>query len=124
MEHPTKFRFLAGLLAAGGVLWGLLASAVMFRTLASLVFIPGYFVTAGYFVRCIYTPRLSWRRMIWGSSAFVQGAWLFIVTVFLVCPAFHEGHITADDIPFIPLVWWIAAFSISIYGFLYDKRAA
>jgi hypothetical protein len=124
MEHPMKFRFLAGLLAAGGVLWGLLASAFVFRTLASLVFIPGYIITVGYIIRCFSTPRLSWRRVIWGASVFVQGAWvIFYFGAYGVMYSSGDSH-SVGDVANLMTLWWIFALGISIYGYRFDKRPA
>src|ERR1700677_1270816 len=87
LEHPKDFRILAGLLAAGGIFWGLLCLENIDYSLHSLIFIPGYIITVGYIVRCFYTPRLFWLRVIWGSSAIVQGAWL----VWIIAELTHEG---------------------------------
>jgi len=119
-----KFRFLAGVLAAGGIGWGFwsVVAIVTFHTLASLIFIPGCIITVGYIVRCFRTPQLSWRRVIWGASALVQGAWLVTFIVALI----SQGHISADDVfsPIVAWVWWIFALGVSIYGLCYDKRQA
>ena len=117
-----KFKVLAGVLALGGVAWGFwsVVAIVAFHTLATLVFIPGCIITVGYIVRFSSVPQLSWRRVIWGGSALVQGAWL---AVFLVA-LFSQGHISADDIfrPMIAWVWWVFALGVSIYGLFYDTR--
>jgi hypothetical protein len=126
MEHPMRFRFLAGVLAAGGIFWGLLASGVIlhFHTTASLVFIPSYIITAGYIIRCIYTPQLLWRRVIWGASAIVQGLWLVSIVGICIWFYFEEGGSLEDYIlhPIIAWVWWTFALGVSIYGFRFDKR--
>jgi hypothetical protein len=119
MEHPMKFRFLAGLLAAGGIFWSVLSLGAI-----SLVFIPGYIITLGYIVRCICTPRLSWRRVIWGASVFVQGAWLlFYFGAYGFTFSSGDSHSIADVANLFTL-WWIVALSVSIYAYRFDKRPA
>jgi hypothetical protein len=127
MEHPMHFRFLAGVLAAGGIFWGFLCSVFMFHNLATLIFIPGYIITVGYIVRCCYTPRLLWRRVIWGTSAVVQGAWLISIMGICIFSVYsdlrHAGDVEDDVLPIIfDSLWWAFAFGISIYGFWFDKR--
>ena len=121
-----KFRFLAGLLAAGGIFFGLLSSPIMFRTRASLLFLPGYLITAGYIIRCVSNPRISWRRVIWVASVFVQGAWLFSIVAALIYTELTKGHATADDVfsPIVAWVWWIFALGVSIHGYRFDKTRA
>ena len=125
MEHPMKFRFLAGLLAAGGIFWSILSLGAI-----SLVFIPGYIITLGYIVRCISTPRLSWRRAIWGASIFVQGAWLlyyFGGYFYEILRGAYNVYATQDeigDVINLMTIWWVFAFAISIYGLRFDKTQA
>jgi hypothetical protein len=128
-----KFRFLAGVLAAGGILWGILLGGLAFENgvdWASLVLIPGYIITAGYIVRCIYTPQLSWRRVIWGASIFVQGAWLLFYfggDLYMSLKGENNVYTTQDkigDIINLMTLWWVFAFAISIYGLRFDKRQA
>src|SRR6516162_6098589 len=112
-NHEKRIRFLAGVLAAGGVFWGFWSVVVIrlsdssHRILTLLIFLPGLIVTAGYVLRCFYTPSLYWRRLIWGISAVIQGAWMV--------PAVSIAIFTAPWVIMHPcLLWWIAAFIISI----------
>ena len=126
MQHPTHFRFLAGVLAAGGIFWGLLSAAAIKGSgslVVSLVFIPGYIITLGYIIRCVYTPRLLWRRMIWGASTFVQGAWLVSIIAAMIYGELRYGGVTAADVfgPIVCWLWWIFALGTSIYAVRFDK---
>ena len=129
------FRFLAGVLAAGGILWGLLSVGAIGINGFSLIFIPGYIITLGYIIRCVYTPRLLWRRMLWGASALVQGAWLIFYFGTLVYGAlrYAVGSRSSDsgssdsiigDVVNPFTFWWIFALAISIYGYRSDKGPA
>jgi hypothetical protein len=127
MAHSEiRIRFLSSLLTAGGVICGLLCSVFMFRTWDSLVFLPGYIITVGYAIRCFHAPRLYWRRVIWGSSTIVQGAWAVGVASFAIYGVLRYGGMTfADFFGFmIYYSWWIFALVVSIYGFRYDNKPA
>jgi hypothetical protein len=129
MEHLMKFKFLAGLLAAGGIFWtffSIAASRISDSFLVSLVFVPGYIVTVGHVIRCVCTPRLSWRRVIWGASVFVQGAWLVAIISALICGELRYGGVAAADVfgPMVLWFWWAFALGISIHAYRFDKRQA
>ena len=129
VEHPIRFRALAGILAAGGVFLSFMsagASMISHSMLVSLVFVPGYIITFGYIIRCVCTPRISWRRIIWGASAFVQGAWIVGIISAITYNELRYGGVTAGDVFGLVLEWewWLFALCIPIYGFRFDKREA
>jgi hypothetical protein len=133
MAHPMHFRFLAGLLAAGGLfcsLFSIAASRISKDFLIYLVFVPGYIITVGYVIRCVYTPQLSWRRVIWGASVFVQGAWLFFyLGVYLYMSLKGENNVASLQDKICDVInpmtfWWVFALSISIYGLRFDNKQA
>lgn len=80
-----------------------------------LLFSPGYIVTIGYIIRACYLPSLELRRVIWGASALVQGAWF---SWFAVGDFSHGMHGFAFE--WISLLWWAFAFLASIYGLVAD----
>jgi hypothetical protein len=122
-----RFRFFAGLLAAGGMFWGLLCIGTFFDlNWGTLAFIPGYIITVGYILRCFCAPRLLWRQTIWGTSAVVQSAWLVFFISGFPYTHFQSSSESGDSITKIAaltivLTWWIFAIAISIYGFRFDK---
>jgi hypothetical protein len=122
------FRFLAGVLAVGGILWGVPLSGIFAHGVdwSWLIFIPGYIITVGYIIRCVYTPRLSWRRVIWGASSIVQGAWLVSIIAAMIYGELRYGGVTAADVfgPIVFWLWWIFALGISIYALRFDKIQA
>jgi hypothetical protein len=133
MEHPMHFRFLAGVLAAGGILWGILsvAASTMSQSIVTwLVFMPGYIITIGYIIRCIYTPQILWRRVIWGASTLVQGLWVVFyfgalgygVLRYGVGVSSGDSISIIGDVANLFMLWWIFALCISIYGYRFDKR--
>lgn len=112
-------RVLSGLLAIGGILWGLfcLLFFITGDALRSLVlFGPGYVVTIGYIVRFCTNPPLSARRTIWGLSCLVQGAWLG----WYLWGAAHGGA-RASTLEFLGVAWWSLAFGSSVLGLAADS---
>jgi hypothetical protein len=117
-----KFRVLAGVLAFGGVLWGLFCLLLILpydSITALLYFGPGYVVTAGYIVRLCSTPPLGWRRAIWGLSALVQGAWL----LWYLTELLRGASGPRKPFEWIALAWWSFAFSTSVLGFVAELDA-
>jgi hypothetical protein len=128
MEHPMHFRFLAGVLAAGGILW-VIALTSFHDDLTFLIAVPGFITTAGYVFRCFNASRLSWRRWIWGVSAVTHGAWL----ISMICGCFFVVYTSlgrGGDIEYALIaiglfsLWSMFAFPISIYGLRFDTRQA
>jgi hypothetical protein len=104
------FRVLAGILALGGITWGALLLGVMIEAKSFhglLLFGPGYAVTIGYVCRALLDLSLGWRRVVWGSSSLVQGAWFFV-------------SILGGRTPVAFLLWWLVAFIVSVLGFFAD----
>jgi hypothetical protein len=113
-----RFRILASALAVGGVVWGLFCLPFFIigdisRSL--MLFGPGYLITIGYICRTFWTPISEWRRMIWGTSAIVQGAWLTWVLI----EATKRG-LRGIAFEYISLGWWAFAFLASLYGVVRD----
>jgi hypothetical protein len=105
-----RIKTIAGILAVGGFLWGLLCLPFIIsgKTLHSLlIFGPGYIVTIGYFIRWFSIPRLSIRRAIWLSSLLVQGAWLAIYLLLFALEPTAFGLFFG--------LWWIFAFGLSLF---------
>lgn len=74
---PSLPRLIAVVLALGGSGWGVfLLLAFGPAVLFPVPFGVGYVVTAGYILRASTTPAIGLRRLIWGASVLVQGAWL------------------------------------------------
>ena len=115
-RHPAIFRALAALLALGGIGWGVLL-ALHFpqsdKLAFALMFGPGYVVTLGYCWRALAPPDTPWRWIIWGGSALVQGAWLFLP----IADAFKHGPSALVN---PATAWWACAFAISIYALFTD----
>jgi hypothetical protein len=114
---------LAGLLALGGLFWGLLLSPWLFRSgaspLAWLVFGPGYLVTLGYAVRAVSTPPLAARRLIWVCSLLVQGAWLSYLG-WRVTEQLALGRSVKE--PGIMAAWWVFATVASCVGLFTEQQ--
>lgn len=111
-------RVVAGILATGGVLWGVLFGLVIVfgynQLFALMIALPGYAVTFGYLVRTFRSPAIATKRWIWGSSAVVQGAWL----AFLVLNCRGSDYLT--PLVLILLAWWGGTTLASIIGFFVD----
>jgi hypothetical protein len=116
-------RMLAGMLALGGLFWGLLLSPWLFRPEASLlawlVFGPGYLVTLGYVIRATCTPPLAARRLIWVCSLLIQGGWLLSIAwaeigQLALGRSVHE--------PSLASAWWLFATVVSFVGFFAEKQ--
>jgi len=129
--HFEILRILAALLAAGGILWGLLCfeafmdhvrHADSFDSLLKLlIFVPGYLITAGYLTRCLSKPSLAWRRVIWGASALIQGAWLIFLLWETVAGQGFFGNLNL--VAFLTFGgWWAFAFACSVYGLAVEPR--
>jgi hypothetical protein len=119
MKH---LRILAGVLAVGGIAWGLFCLPLLLdfdSPLKLLLFGPGYLVTAGYLVRCLGRPSLTWRRSIWGASALIQGAWLASLVGQTIARRGFFGNLNATALSILG-GWWLFGFSASVYGFLYE----
>ena len=115
----VKIRILAGILAVGGLLWGLFCLIFIVAgdtAKALMLFGPGYVVTVGYIVRCCSLPPLAWRRAIWGLSGLVQGAWLLWALSGVVQSGFR-----GFAFEFITLAWWLFAFAVSVYGLVAER---
>jgi len=111
-----KFQLLATILALGGIAWGLLGLYFIVygeSVSAVMLFAPGYLVTIGYIWRACWLPSVQWRKVIWGFSVIVQGAWLvFDLTTF---------HLDFRSVLyFLPVVWWLFACSGSLWGLVAD----
>src|SRR5262245_19283124 len=78
-------------------------------SIRALVFVPGYFVIAGYYWRTLGYPSLRWRRAIWGLSLLAQGAW-FIWAVTRPGPLGGVGF-SGDAL----IMWWGGSTAISLY---------
>jgi len=80
-RQPTTIaRLIAGGLAIGGTLWGLLLlPGVGLGLRFFLIFGPGYALTAAYLARTFSEPRREVRLVIWGASILIQGTWLIFV---------------------------------------------
>jgi hypothetical protein len=117
-------RIMAGILAAGGALWGLFCLPFLIggdwvhlnRT--DLSILAGYLVTIGYFIRCFSNPPLSARRAIWGFSTIVQGGWLS----WYIWGAIHGGA-RASAFEFVAVLWWLFAFVVSLVGLFTEPHA-
>jgi hypothetical protein len=115
---------MAGILAAGGALWGMLCLPFLIggdwvhlnRT--DLSILAGYLVTIGYCIRCFSNPPLSARRAIWGFSMIVQGGWLS----WYIWGAIHGGARTSA-FEFVAVYWWLFAFVVSLVGLFTERHA-
>jgi hypothetical protein len=120
----TPARIMAGLLAAGGTLWGLFCLPFLVGAdwvhlnSTDLSILAGYLVTVGYFIRCCSHPPLSARRGIWIFSTVVQGGWLG----WYVWGAIHGGA-RASAFEFMAVLWWIFAFVVSLVGLIIESHA-
>jgi hypothetical protein len=116
----NPFQLFAFFLAIGAAVWGLFCSYFLIfgdRDYSLLLFGPGYLVLVGYIWRCIVTPPIPYRVIIWGVSALLQGAWL----VWGLMALWHDGaRFTAFQS--LALCWWLGSFSISVYGLIADKE--
>jgi hypothetical protein len=117
-HDPDYMGILAGILATGGAMWGALFATLIIvgsSFSALIIALPGYAVTCGYMVRASRRPSVSTKRLIWLSSAIVQGGWL---TLF-----FSTALESEYRLPFfvICLVWWIFASAASLLGLLVDR---
>jgi hypothetical protein len=116
--NANTFRLVASFLAVAGSVWGLfcLLFFIAGDPLHSLVlFGPGYVITVGYICRAILTPSRQWRRVIWGSSALLQGAWL---TWFVIETA--RVGIRGFAFEYLSFGWWAFASVVSVCGFIID----
>jgi hypothetical protein len=113
-----RFRLLSGLLSIGGCLWGLfcLYFIILGNTAYTLLlFGPGYVITFGYIVRAVGSPSVTFKRLIWGTSAILQGSWLAWGTYLLI----HDG-LRSIVFDFVTTGWWGFAFFASAYGLAFD----
>src|SRR5947208_755694 len=78
LDFVVRFRVIAGLMAAIGLMWGVLTLGVTIDGdwRAVVVFGPGWLATVGYVVRATCQVTRSVAKTIWFASALVQGAWL------------------------------------------------
>lgn len=111
-----RFRACAIVLAIGGIMWGVFCWG-LFGPGAFIMLAPGYVVTVGYLVRACSTPPVGWRRMIWLTSAFVQGAWLLWAMNTLLQGGWFRGGFST-----VALCWWIGAFLVSGYGYVAEPE--
>jgi hypothetical protein len=118
----TASRVIAGLLALGGVCWGVLLIALIphaeHAALPLLVFGPGYVVTVGYLIRTVTTPPLRARQVIWVLSLLVQGGWL---TWHVVGTLASSGPIHKLTEPRLVVAWWLIATAASIVALIMDS---
>jgi hypothetical protein len=108
-------RIIAGLLAAGGLFWGIVLAPWIAGGdpfLATLLFGPGYIVTFAYFIRATVTPPLRLRQAIWILSILVQGAWLGLEAVDRLY-GHRGGNLVA--------AWWLGATVASIIALLMER---
>ena len=113
----SVFRVLAIILSVGAGLWGIFCSYFLIygdRELSLLIFGPGYVVLAGYLWIAIGYPHSDVRRLVWGLSALVQGAWL----VFGVLVLLHDR---LNGFAILIASWWFGSFVVSICGAAMDK---
>jgi hypothetical protein len=111
---PPLPRLIAVVLATVGAFWGVfLVLALGPDVLLSVPFAVGYLVTAGYIVRVVTTPALGVRRLIWGASILVQGAWLCVGVVDL-------GRRGAD----LVFWWWAFATLASVVAIASERDTA
>jgi hypothetical protein len=113
-------------LAAGGALWGIFCLLFFIGApsdkvgvslrVSLLIFGPGYLVTIGYFVRAFTSPRVGWRRVIWGASVLVQGTWFFLIAVHDLT---HHAHIVPFE--YVTIAWWGFALVLSLYALITDR---
>jgi hypothetical protein len=110
----SPFRLIAILLAIGGCYWGVLLAGLITQenAIRSLVYGPGYVVTAGYLVRAFCNVSVGWRRAIWIVSAIVQGTWLMFVGL---------GDILNGKLQ-LPNLWWLVTTVVSVYCAIADAR--
>ena len=119
----NHLRILAGVLATGGILWGLFCLPLLWdfdSLLKPLIFGPGYLATVGYFIRCLSTPSLIWRRVIWVASILVQGAWLTTLLWEQVTRQGFFGHASGAGLLILG-GWWTFAFFVSVYGLVAES---
>jgi hypothetical protein len=116
----VQMRVMAGLLATGGICWGLFCLLFIIggdKTRSLLLFTPGYLVTAGYIIRSRSILSLPARRCIWAFSLVVQGAWLG----WYFGGAVYEGaRLSVFD--FACALWWCVAVAASLFGLLAEPR--
>jgi len=79
---------------------------------------PGYLVTAAYIVRCLCTPPLWARRVIWVASLLVQGTWLAWIT-WAIAERVMAGR-TVNESP-LPVMWWLFATAASAVALLTER---
>jgi hypothetical protein len=121
----TAPRIIAGLLAIGGIYWGVLLLPLIPHAenplLPLLVFGPGYVVTLGYLIRVVTSPPLRGRQVIWGFSVLVQGGWL---VCHVVATLGNGGPISRLTEPHLIMAWWVFATVGSIVAFMMEREAA
>jgi hypothetical protein len=120
----TAPRIIAGLLAIGGIYWGVLLLPLIphaeNQLLPLLVFGPGYVVTLGYLIRVVTSPPLRGRQVIWGFSILVQGGWL----VCYVVATLGGGAISRLAEPNLIVAWWLFATVGSVVALMLERAAA
>ena len=114
-----RFRLLAAVLAVGGVLWGLFCLPIFVNNehveRPIMVFGPGYVVTIGYICRILWTMDRDLRRLVWGASALVQGAWLCWFLIGILNQGFR-----GFAFQYLALSWWTFSFLVSAYALIVD----
>ena len=130
LKRTARLRIFAGVLAAGGVFWGLFCLPLMIvgvpiRTIPT--FGPGYLVTAGYIMRALMASPPSGlavvlARAMWWLSALVQGAWLSWLILGLIENPYDSTIWTPFGV--LILLWWTFAFAVSVYGIFNEPREA
>ncbi len=117
----APFRAIAICLAIFGVFWSLFC--ILFLLLNPLKWLlmlgPGYLVIVGYIWRAATTPKTEKRRLIWGFSAIVQGAWLWWFITTSVIYGFNFG--SSSSLEIVTLLWWVITFAVSILGIVADR---
>lgn len=115
LEGP---RLIAGLLSLGGYFWSLFCLPIFLIGLQHLslpILGPGYLVTVGYLYRYFGRPAYSFRQVIWGGSALVQGAWL----IWAALGMSHQAFLNPFDI--VALTWWSFALVASVAALCFES---
>jgi hypothetical protein len=128
MKNLTLARAMAGVLAAGGTFWGLFLLPFVIGGLMNSNEIPlsnvdrmwiaGYLVTMGYYLRFFLNLPLLARRSIWFFSTLVQGVWLS----WYLWGAAHGGA-RASAFEALAALWWFFSLTVSLIAFCIEPKA-
>lgn len=119
--REVAIRGISLILLFGGMFWGVLLAAIVYRTdkplLVATILGPGYLVTLAYGYRLFFRPRIRIRQALWSLSILVQGGWLSTI---VVASLWENPPLRSFFQAPIPSIWWTGATLISILALLLE----